>query len=128
MAELPDHPENSLTTHNFSDGKPMFWPPPSGSNQRSVRRSGGTEMAPSQMTKGLVLTALLSLLVLSAAAYLALPSNDAHAFGWLEETTDYGDTPETATELPFNTVANGRINPDDDIDYFRLQVTETVLA
>ena len=41
---------------------------------------------------------------------------------------DHGDTRQTATPLPFGAALEGKIKPHGDVDYFRLDVTETTVV
>ena len=40
-------------------------------------------------------------------------------------TDSHGDTPETATPLPYRSTIYGRLYPVTDVDYFRLEVTDS---
>ena len=41
---------------------------------------------------------------------------------------DHGDTRQTATPLPFGAALEGKIKPNGDVDYFRLEVAEATVA
>ena len=45
-----------------------------------------------------------------------------------DQEDDHGDDIDSATELPLDTLTPGIINHDDDVDYFRLELSEETLV